>query len=349
LDGKEVWRFETGGPILTSPQICNNFIIFGSFDGNIYALDLNGRLLWKFSAGDKIGDVAVSKEKIFFGCRDGNIYCLNKKGILLWKFCTGSSISAAPLIHNEIVYIGNFDGNFYALTSNGQLLWKRAFSEQIAFNAVINDNLLIVPAGQTIYCLDLLGNIHWLFKTNHLITRPFMIADRVYFGSRGGCNLYALSTDGRLLWKFTISDSIAVLLATADRVYAGGWDGNLYCIDANGRKIWNFTTNNMITISMKACLHNGVLYFGNFGCNFYAITEDGQMLWKFTTSLSYPSPVDIEYPKEKRIEIVWKPTIEEAKKTKKEEVDIADYGQFSGKYIDIGKSDYLGRRKKGYF
>ena len=36
------------------------------------------------------------------------------------------------------------------------------------------------------------------------------------------------------------------------------------------------------------------------------------------------------------------------KKGEREEVDIADYGEFKGTYIDTSKTDYLGHKKKGY-
>jgi hypothetical protein len=39
---------------------------------------------------------------------------------------------------------------------------------------------------------------------------------------------------------------------------------------------------------------------------------------------------------------------EEDEKYKAEGVSIADYGEFSGKYVDITKSSYLGRSKKSY-
>jgi hypothetical protein len=52
----------------------------------------------------------------------------------------------------------------------------------------------------------------------------------------------------------------------------------------------------------------------------------------------------------KSAELIWR--LPEAEKRKEKEryerEDIADYGSFSGKYIDISKSDYLGRRKRGY-
>jgi len=45
---------------------------------------------------------------------------------------------------------------------------------------------------------------------------------------------------------------------------------------------------------------------------------------------------------------VWTPEIEKTEKEKGEERDIADYGTFSGTYIDTAKTDYLGHKKKGY-
>ncbi|MFQ5648299.1 MAG: hypothetical protein ACE5FW_03600 [Candidatus Aenigmatarchaeota archaeon] len=97
-------------------------------------------------------------------------------------------------------------------------------------------------------------------------------------------------------------------------------------------------------------VHGSVIYFGSWDCNLYAVTVEGKLVWKFPTSLSYQSPVEVEPPAvAKTAEITWAPvTKEEEKKYKKDEVDIADYGEFSGQYIDTTKSDYLGRKKKGY-
>ena len=49
-------------------------------------------------------------------------------------------------------------------------------------------------------------------------------------------------------------------------------------------------------------------------------------------------------------QVVWEmETAEREEKPKeKEEADIADYGTFSGTYIDTTKTDYLGHKKKGY-
>ena len=42
------WMFHSGGPIYASPAILNGRIYVVSDDGNLYALNTQGALLWKF-------------------------------------------------------------------------------------------------------------------------------------------------------------------------------------------------------------------------------------------------------------------------------------------------------------
>jgi outer membrane protein assembly factor BamB len=48
-DGKVVWRFRMEGPVWQPATIHEGIVYFGSYDCNLYALDVkNGKLLWKF-------------------------------------------------------------------------------------------------------------------------------------------------------------------------------------------------------------------------------------------------------------------------------------------------------------
>ena len=51
-DGSELWKFKTGGTVITTPLVVGTKVIFGSFDRKLYALDAsdNGKLLWSFKA-----------------------------------------------------------------------------------------------------------------------------------------------------------------------------------------------------------------------------------------------------------------------------------------------------------
>jgi len=92
------------------------------------------------------------------------------------------------------------------------------------------------------------------------------------------------------------------------------------------------------------------IYFGCWDCHLYCINTQGKLVWKFHTSLSHMSKVSLPPPKSTSVQftVILPGEKEEEKKYRPEERDIADYGSFSGKYVDITKSDYLGRRKKGY-
>ena len=75
---EELWRFQSGGTISSSPAFADNTIYVGSDDGNLYALDADG-------------------------------------GSVLWEFVTGDKIVSSPAVADGVVYVGSYDGTFYAI------------------------------------------------------------------------------------------------------------------------------------------------------------------------------------------------------------------------------------------
>jgi WD40 repeat protein len=69
-------------------------IVLGSQDGNVWALDQQGRVLWTYPAGSWINGVGVSRDGsvIAAGALDGNLYILNHNGSLLARTKTQSII-----------------------------------------------------------------------------------------------------------------------------------------------------------------------------------------------------------------------------------------------------------------
>ncbi|HJX55812.1 MAG TPA: PQQ-binding-like beta-propeller repeat protein [Methanoregula sp.] len=62
-------------------------IVLGSQDGNVWVLDQQGRILWKYPVGSWVNGVGVSRDGsiIAAGALDGNLYILNHRGNLLAK------------------------------------------------------------------------------------------------------------------------------------------------------------------------------------------------------------------------------------------------------------------------
>ena len=159
-------------------------------------------------------------------------------------------------------------------------------------------------------------------------------------------------------WKFEAEGPITTspAIASDGTIFVGVYidysaEGFFYAINLDGTEKWHYKTGGGVS-SCPAIGDDGIIYFGSSDKNFYAVdSKNGELIWKFHTSLSYPASYDVEsMRREKSIEIIWEPieAPKEEREIKKEEADIADYGTFSGTYIDTSKTDYLGHKKKGY-
>lgn len=130
----EHWHFTTSGSISTQPVEYNGEVFFGSWDGNEYATDLNGNLLWSQFLGQtndpncpllpsvgigSTGAIATISihgtltEVLFVGGGNANMYALNARtGAILWQTTLGSSptpetfLWSSPAYYNGSVYIG---------------------------------------------------------------------------------------------------------------------------------------------------------------------------------------------------------------------------------------------------
>ncbi len=87
--GGELWEFETGGGVSSSPAI-------GS-DGTVYV-----------------------------GSMDAKLYAVNgKSGVNLWEFETGGIVLSSPAIGSDgTVYVGSTDKKLYAIKTNSKGLAK---------------------------------------------------------------------------------------------------------------------------------------------------------------------------------------------------------------------------------
>ena len=67
--------------------------------------------LWVYNTNDVVwSSPAVVNGVVYFGSFDGNVYAVNAKdGTKIWNFTTGDKIFPSPVVANNIVYIGSDD------------------------------------------------------------------------------------------------------------------------------------------------------------------------------------------------------------------------------------------------
>ena len=116
-DGKELWQYQTGGVVAGKPLIFDGKVIAGSFDRSLYALSVeSGIKQWTFEADNWFWAGAVTDGKTIFAPNmDGNIYALDRNGNLLWKHDVGSSIVSSPVLVPRGLVVAAKDGKLLLL------------------------------------------------------------------------------------------------------------------------------------------------------------------------------------------------------------------------------------------
>ena len=265
---------------------------FGSYDGNVYALDAGtGVTLWSYATGNPAqSSPAVVNGAVYIdsgNSGNGNLYALNAiTGTKLWSYATGDAAQSSPTVVNGVVYISSsFGDNLYALdASTGAELWSYDTGPTSTSPAVAN-GVVYVSAG-ILYALNAsTGAKVWSYDTgiqNAGLSSPAVANGVVYFGS--GFNVYALNAStGAKLWNYDTGGFVNSSPAVANGVVYIGGNGNLYALNAStGAKVWSIRSGVGLTSPAVA---NGVVYVSDDtnGTEYALNAGTGAKLWSYDT------------------------------------------------------------------
>lgn len=106
----------------------DNIIYFGSWDSNLYAIDAKtGKELWRFKTGNgTMSSPLYYENTLYFGSKDGFIYALNMEGKEMWRYKSELYLHSTVIVEkNGIIYFGGGDyrylyGYVYALSADGR-------------------------------------------------------------------------------------------------------------------------------------------------------------------------------------------------------------------------------------
>ncbi len=151
-DGDEHWRFGTGGVVAGKPLVFDGKVIVGSFDKKLYALSADdGSLEWSIEGDNWFWAGAVTDGRTIFAPNmDGNVYALDRSGNLLWKHDVGSGIVSSPVLVPNGLVVAAKDGNLLLLNTNTEDLGlQRVLFNQKIGDAEIKAPLFAV--GSSVY------------------------------------------------------------------------------------------------------------------------------------------------------------------------------------------------------
>jgi hypothetical protein len=95
-------------------------LVVGSFDRKLYALNAeDGTLKWEFEAGNWFWAGAVANDvTIFAPSMDGNVYALDSEGNLLWEHQMGEPIVSTPVLLPQGLAVAAQEGQMSLLDSS---------------------------------------------------------------------------------------------------------------------------------------------------------------------------------------------------------------------------------------
>ena len=94
---------ERGFPYFSRQRVTDQRVIIGGRDKRVHCLDrATGKQLWEFQTGGKVdSSPIVCGDKIAFGCEDGRIYVVSmENGKELWSYEIGKPLTASPAVVN---------------------------------------------------------------------------------------------------------------------------------------------------------------------------------------------------------------------------------------------------------
>ncbi|MFC1692079.1 PQQ-binding-like beta-propeller repeat protein [Candidatus Latescibacterota bacterium] len=306
------FKYRTDGFIhFSSPAIAEDGTIYiGSEDFNLYAVNPDGTLKWRYDTGAEKGYSPIwaspaigSDGTIYVGTLSGHLYALDPEGNKKWIYQAEPSIFSSPAISDDgTIYFGTHEGEgkgtFYAIRPNGSLKWEKPIeAEIISSPAIGEDRTIYFGAGNgALYAYGPAGGRKWVRQTygENMVSSPAIGADgTIYVGTSSDDEkhgyLYAINPNGSVKWYKFLGDMVdsSPAIGPDGTIYIASnfWDNVTYnnkvhaLNHSNGEEIWYYLAGGNI-VSSPAVGSDGTVYIGSDDWKLYALNPaDGQPIW----------------------------------------------------------------------
>ena len=313
------WRFETNGPVRSSPVVHDDLVLVGGADGNVYAIDRRtGHERWHSALKSAVNSTPAARGEVVYAAtmggtfaalsvRDGRVLWSHHFGAdapFAWGRESGDVYVSSPTIAGDVVVVGSGDGSVYAFdAATGTVRWQFRTGGRVRSTPAISGDVVYAASFDgSVYAIDLgTGKQRWRFDTEgrslesarfgydrrSIQSSPSVVDGVVYVGSRDG-HLYAIdATTGKERWKYAhdaTSWSIASPAVRDNVVFDASSDALfVHALDrATGKEVWRTKTNAPVWSS--AALAAGSLFFGDGGGVVHALDpRTGTERWSFQT------------------------------------------------------------------
>lgn len=251
-DGVQNWIFtDATGHYVDSPLLVNETLFAPNADGNVYAVDLTGKLVWKFTKGNAFWAQPASDGKMIFApSLDHKLYAIDiKTGTAVWEVDLKSPLVARPLYTDGTLYLGNLTGGFFAVNAaDGRIKWMQDVSGGVWSKPILLNNRLFF--GDESGAVNVLASedgkiIAQVDTGSAIIGSGGVVPDGIIFGTESG-KIVLFDQDGKSRPLLTLENGSVYsnIIVNGDRMVVVAYKGNkpLIALDLNGNEAWYYST-----------------------------------------------------------------------------------------------------------
>ena len=220
-----------------------------------------------------------------------NVHAVNlTTGSEVWKYPTSGSKTfyASPVLTADgQLLVGEYQNLLESLDpKTGAVKWtfSGAKGRFIGSPLVTGDTIYAPAADNTLYALDLKGNLKWKFQTKQANwATPAADGKNLYLSSMDH-KLYALSPkDGTKVWELDLGAALicSSVIGPDGAVIVGTLGNEIVAVNQdNGKVLWRKPTDGGVWGT--PVIKDNVIYFGDASGNIYAmdLAKQGEIVWK---------------------------------------------------------------------
>ncbi|MBI5723482.1 MAG: PQQ-like beta-propeller repeat protein [Planctomycetes bacterium] len=234
-NGKILWQYQAGGPILHTAGVSKGKVFFGCMDGRVYAVDAaSGNLAWTFDSQRRFGfgnAVLLAEDKIFIPDDGGRLYAIEQEtGRNLWHYDAGAPVAQSAAYDAGKVYVASEDMRVHAVKADdGALAWRseklsgisfRYFHPVVIYGKVIVRSLAYGPFHDRKLVFECSGDYRSLFSLDGKTGKEDAVLPHWTVGHDGPMPPPAVTRDGFLVVPWSHPDFVKNCPSNAFRAWA---------------------------------------------------------------------------------------------------------------------------------
>lgn len=225
-NGRELWRFATGGPVWAQPIYHEGVLYVTSLDRHTYALDAeSGNELWQTALGGAISAqplINPAENLVYVGAYDNALHALDMEtGAEKWRVESTNWIWSAPALADGRLYFADSNAQVYAVdAADGAPLWTTAVNQMREVQGVTQQTPVRIDGAIQASPVVADGIVYIAAEGNRNSEEGLLLA----LDAQTGTEVWQRTTSAPLFTTPVIVEDVIIVAMNSERVVLAAYD-----------------------------------------------------------------------------------------------------------------------------